>query len=99
MVVVQIAREKVYGTDEPKVDRKTGKKVWRATVIVPDEDSGRTEQITVHVTDNRDWSVLPPASSAVGLVNGRAVLYGAGNRSVSIHADGFVREKDGDGDE
>lgn len=99
MVVVQVAREKAYGTDELKIDRQTGKKVWRATVIVPDAERGRTEQLIVHITDNRDWSSLPPASSVMGLINGRAVLYGAGNRSVSLHADGFAVAKDGDGNE
>ena len=98
MIVVGVKRETQYGNDEPKVDKRTGKKVWRATVLVLGKET--TEQMIVHITDDADWSNLAMARVS-GMKNGRVLLYGPGNKSATIHADGFLRqakagEHDGD---
>ena len=95
MLVVQVSRETEYGSDEPKIDKRTGKKVWRASVVIPDSETNRAEQMVVHITDDNDWSQLS-LTQVSGLRNGRVVLYGAGNKSASLRADGFVRLKGGD---
>lgn len=95
MLVVQVNRETEYGSDEPKIDKRTGKKVWRASVVIPDPETNRAEQMVIHITDDNDWSQLSLAQVS-GLRNGRVVFYGAGNKSASLRADGFVRLKGGD---
>lgn len=76
-------RARDFNTGEPQTDKATGLPLWRCDVMVLCEGE-RPEHITVKVASKGDMASLPPMSEIAGFRNLCGVLYGNGNRSISL---------------
>lgn len=78
-------RAKDFKTGEEMTDKETGLPLWRCDVMCLVEGQ-RPEHITVRVASKGDMSAVAPMTEIAGFRNLSGVLYGNGNRSISLRA-------------